>query len=213
MHISLLIKKSMYKDFIKYILDFILALIGLILFSPFFIVISLVLFIVNRGDVFFFQKRPGKNAHLFDLIKFKTMNDNRGENGRLLLDAQRLTIVGKIIRSTSIDEIPQLFNVLRGEMSLVGPRPLLVKYLPLYSKKQARRHEIRPGITGLAQVNGRNAISWPERFDLDLYYVDNISFVLDLKILLLTIKKIFIKEGINSGPNITMQTFSGDIKK
>jgi lipopolysaccharide/colanic/teichoic acid biosynthesis glycosyltransferase len=203
----------MYKDFIKYILDFILALIGLILFSPFFIVISLVLFIVNRGDVFFFQKRPGKNAHLFDLIKFKTMNDNRGENGRLLLDAQRLTIVGKIIRSTSIDEIPQLFNVLRGEMSLVGPRPLLVKYLPLYSKKQARRHEIRPGITGLAQVNGRNAISWPERFDLDLYYVDNISFVLDLKILLLTIKKIFIKEGINSGPNITMQTFSGDIKK
>jgi undecaprenyl phosphate N,N'-diacetylbacillosamine 1-phosphate transferase len=203
----------MYKDFIKYILDFILALIGLILFSPFFIVISLVLFIVNRGDVFFFQKRPGKNTHLFDLIKFKTMNDNRGENGRLLPDAERLTIVGKIIRSTSIDEIPQLFNVLRGEMSLVGPRPLLVKYLPLYSKKQARRHEVRPGITGLAQVNGRNAISWHERFDLDIYYVDNISFVLDLKILLLTIKKIFIKEGINSGPNITMHTFSGNLKK
>src|ERR1035437_5532937 len=213
MPIGLLIKKLMYKDFIKYVFDFIVALVGLIIISPFFIMISIVLFIVNRGDVFFFQKRPGKNAHLFDLIKFKTMNDNRGENGRLLLDAQGLTIVGKIIRSTSIDEIPQLFNVLTGDMSLVGPRPLLVKYLPLYSKKQARRHEIRPGITGLAQVNGRNAISWPERFDLDLYYVDNISFVLDLKILLLTIKKIFIKEGINSGPNITMQTFSGDIKK
>src|ERR1035437_763258 len=213
MHISLLIKKSMYKDFIKYILDFILALIGLILFSPFFIVISLVLFIVNRGDVFFFQKRPGKNAHLFDLIKFKTMNDNLDKNGRLLPDAQRLTKVGKFIRVRSIDEIPQLFNVLKGEMSLVGPRPLLVKYLPLYSKKQTRRHEVRPGITGWAQVNGRNAISWSERFDLDLYYVDNISFALDMKVLFLTIRKIFIKEGINSGPNITMHTFSGDINK
>src|ERR1039458_360223 len=203
----------MYKNFIKYVIDFILALIGLIMISPFFLIITLVLFIVNMGNVFFFQIRPGKNAHLFDLIKFKTMNDSRDKNGRLLPDAQRLTKVGKFIRARSIDEIPQLFNVLTGDMSLVGPRPLLVKYLPLYSKKQARRHEVRPGITGWAQVNGRNAISWPERFDLDLYYVDNISFALDMKILLLTIRKIFIKEGINSGPNITMHTFSGDIKK
>ena len=203
----------MYKNFVKYVIDFILALIGLIMISPFFLIITLVLFIVNRGNVFFFQIRPGKNAHLFDLIKFKTMNDSRDKNGRLLPDAQRLTKVGKFIRARSIDEIPQLFNVLTGDMSLVGPRPLLVKYLPLYSKKQARRHEVRPGITGWAQVNGRNAISWPERFDLDLYYVDNISFALDMKVLLLTIRKIFIKEGINSGPNITMHTFSGDIKK
>jgi undecaprenyl phosphate N,N'-diacetylbacillosamine 1-phosphate transferase len=203
----------MYKNFVKYVIDFILALIGLIMISPFFLIITLVLFIVNMGNVFFFQIRPGKNAHLFDLIKFKTMNDSRDKNGRLLPDAQRLTKVGKFIRARSIDEIPQLFNVLTGDMSLVGPRPLLVKYLPLYSKKQARRHEVRPGITGWAQVNGRNAISWPERFDLDLYYVDNISFALDMKVLLLTIRKIFIKEGINSGPNITMHTFSGDIKK
>jgi lipopolysaccharide/colanic/teichoic acid biosynthesis glycosyltransferase len=203
----------MYKNFVKYVIDFILALIGLIMISPFFLIITLVLFIVNMGNVFFFQIRPGKNAHLFDLIKFKTMNDSRDKNGRLLPDAQRLTKVGKFIRARSIDEIPQLFNVLTGDISLVGPRPLLVKYLPLYSKKQARRHEVRPGITGWAQVNGRNAISWPERFDLDLYYVDNISFALDMKILLLTIRKIFIKEGINSGPNITMHTFSGDIKK
>lgn len=203
----------MYKNFVKYVIDFILALIGLIMISPFFLIITLVLFIVNMGNVFFFQIRPGKNAHLFDLIKFKTMNDSRDKNGRLLPDAQRLTKVGKFIRARSIDEIPQLFNVLTGDMSLVGPRPLLVKYLPLYSKKQSRRHEVRPGITGWAQVNGRNAISWPERFDLDLYYVDNISFALDMKVLLLTIRKIFIKEGINSGPNITMHTFSGDIKK
>ena len=203
----------MYKNFVKYVIDFILALIGLIMISPFFLIITLILFIVNRGNVFFFQIRPGKNAHLFDLIKFKTMNDSRDKNGRLLPDAQRLTKVGKFIRARSIDEIPQLFNVLTGDMSLVGPRPLLVKYLPLYSKKQSRRHEVRPGITGWAQVNGRNAISWPERFDLDLYYVDNISFALDMKVLLLTIRKIFIKEGINSGPNITMHTFSGDIKK
>jgi undecaprenyl phosphate N,N'-diacetylbacillosamine 1-phosphate transferase len=203
----------MYKNYIKFFLDFILALIGLILFSPLFILISLILFIVNKGDIFFFQLRPGKNAQLFDLIKFRTMNDKRDENGRLLSDAQRLTKVGKIIRSISFDEIPQLFNVLSGDMSLVGPRPLLVKYLPLYNKHQARRHEVRPGITGLAQVNGRNAISWPERFNLDIYYVDNISFVLDLKILFLTLKKIFKKEGINSGPNTTMHTFSGDLNQ
>jgi undecaprenyl phosphate N,N'-diacetylbacillosamine 1-phosphate transferase len=203
----------MYKNFIKYILDFILALIGLIIISPFFLLITFLLFTVNKGNVFFFQKRPGKNAHLFDLIKFKTMNDNRDKNGKLLPDAQRLTKVGKLIRSASIDEIPQLFNVLTGDMSLIGPRPLLVKYLPLYNKHQARRHEVRPGITGLAQVNGRNAISWPERFNLDIYYVDNISFVLDFKILFLTIKKIFRKEGINSDANTTMHTFSGDINK
>jgi undecaprenyl phosphate N,N'-diacetylbacillosamine 1-phosphate transferase len=203
----------MYKNFIKYIIDFIAALVGLIIISPLFLIITLTLFFANKGNAFFFQKRPGKNAQLFDLIKFKTMNDNRDGNGRLLPDAQRLTKVGKFIRSTSIDEIPQLFNVLTGDMSLVGPRPLLVKYLPLYNKKQARRHEVRPGITGWAQINGRNAISWSEKFECDIYYVENISFSLDLKIIFRTVKKIFIKEGINSGPDITMHTFSGDIKK
>ena len=203
----------MYKHFIKYVIDFILALIGMIMISPFFLIITIILLIVNKGNAFFFQKRPGKNAHLFDLIKFKTMNDNRDKNGRLLPDTQRLTKFGKFIRSTSIDELPQLFNILAGDMSLVGPRPLLVKYLPLYNKKQARRHDVRPGITGWAQVNGRNAISWPEKFECDIYYVENISFALDIKILFLTVKKIFIKEGINSGPNVTMHTFSGNIKQ
>jgi undecaprenyl phosphate N,N'-diacetylbacillosamine 1-phosphate transferase len=203
----------MYKNFSKYVFDFIGALVGLIIISPFFLIITLTLFIANKGDAFFFQKRPGKNAQLFDLIKFKTMNDKCDENGRLLTDAQRLTKVGKFIRSRSIDEIPQLFNVLTGDMSLVGPRPLLVKYLPLYNKKQARRHEVRPGITGWAQVNGRNAISWSEKFECDIYYVDNISFLLDVKIIFRTVKKIFIKEGINSGPNVTMHTFSGNVKK
>jgi undecaprenyl phosphate N,N'-diacetylbacillosamine 1-phosphate transferase len=203
----------MYKNFIKYVLDFVVALIGLIVISPFFLIITLLLLIVNKGNAFFFQKRPGKNAHLFDLIKFKTMNDNRDKNGRILPDAQRLTKVGRFIRSRSIDEIPQLFNVLTGDMSLVGPRPLLVKYLPLYNKKQAKRHDVRPGITGWAQVNGRNTISWPEKFECDIFYVENISFLLDVKILFLTIKKIFIKEGINSGPNVTMHSFSGNIKK
>jgi lipopolysaccharide/colanic/teichoic acid biosynthesis glycosyltransferase len=184
----------MYKNFIKYVLDFIVALVGLILISPFFLTITVLLFIVNNGNAFFFQKRPGKDAHLFDLIKFKTMNDNCDKNGKLLPDAQRLTRVGKFIRNRSIDEIPQLFNVLTGNMSLVGPRPLLVKYLPLYNKRQARRHEVRPGITGWAQVNGRNAISWPEKFECDIYYVENVSFALDVKILFLTIKKTFIKE-------------------
>jgi undecaprenyl phosphate N,N'-diacetylbacillosamine 1-phosphate transferase len=203
----------MYKNFIKYFLDFFLALIGLIIISPFFLIVTLLLFVVNKGNAFFFQKRPGKNAQLFDLIKFKTMNDDRDKDGRLLPDSKRLTKVGKFIRSTSIDELPQLFNVLTGDMSLVGPRPLLVKYLPLYNKKQARRHEVKPGITGWAQVNGRNAISWPEKFECDIFYVDNVSFMLDVKILFLTIKKIFIKEGINSGPDVTMHSFSGDIKK
>ena len=203
----------MYKNFIKYVFDFIVALVGLIVISPFFLTITVLLFIVNKGSAFFFQKRPGKHAHLFDLIKFKTMNDNCDKNGNLLPDAQRLTRVGKFIRNRSIDEFPQLFNVLTGDMSLVGPRPLLVKYLPLYNKKQARRHEVRPGITGWAQVNGRNAISWTEKFECDIYYVENVSFALDVKILFLTIKKTFIKEGINSGPSVTMKSFSGNIKK
>jgi undecaprenyl phosphate N,N'-diacetylbacillosamine 1-phosphate transferase len=203
----------MYKNFLKYVLDFILALISLLLISPFFLILILILFVVNKGNAFFLQKRPGKNAQLFDLIKFKTMTDACDKNGRLLPDAQRFTKIGKFIRSLSIDEIPQLFNVLMGDMSLVGPRPLLVKYLPLYSKQQSRRHEVRPGITGWAQINGRNAISWPEKFECDIYYVDNMSFVLDMKIILLTVKKIFIKEGINSGPDVTMHSFSGNIKK
>jgi lipopolysaccharide/colanic/teichoic acid biosynthesis glycosyltransferase len=202
----------MYKSFLKYVIDFILVFVGLVLISPLFFSIMTLLFFTNHGHIFFFQERPGKKTRLFKLVKFKTMTDYLDKNGILLPDSKRLTKVGKFLRSTSLDELPQLLNVLRGEMSLVGPRPLLVKYLPLYNKKQARRHEVRPGITGWAQVNGRNALSWPEKFEHDVYYVDNISFALDIKILFLTIKKIFIKEGINSGPDITMQTFSGNVK-
>jgi undecaprenyl phosphate N,N'-diacetylbacillosamine 1-phosphate transferase len=203
----------MYKNFLKYVLDFILALLSLTLISPLFLLLTIILFFGNKGNAFFLQKRPGKNAQLFNVIKFKTMTDACDKNGRLLPDSQRFTKIGKFIRALSIDEIPQLFNVLKGDMSLVGPRPLLVKYLPLYSKQQSRRHEVRPGITGWAQINGRNAISWPEKFECDIYYVDNLSFVLDMKIILLTVKKIFIKEGINSGPDVTMHSFSGNIKK
>jgi undecaprenyl phosphate N,N'-diacetylbacillosamine 1-phosphate transferase len=200
----------MYKNFIKQLFDFTLALLSVIVASPLFVAIILLLIVVNKGKIFFLQERPGKNSRLFKMIKFKTMSDKRDSDGRLLPDTQRLTKVGGIIRSASLDEIPQLFNVLKGDMSLVGPRPLLVKYLPLYSKKQARRHEVRPGLTGWAQVNGRNAISWEEKFECDVYYVDNVSFFLDIKIILLTVKKIFMKEGINSGPNATMHTFIGN---
>jgi undecaprenyl phosphate N,N'-diacetylbacillosamine 1-phosphate transferase len=202
----------MYKNILKYIIDFFLVLIGIILISPLLLMIIILLFITNHGNVFFFQLRPGKKSHLFKLIKFKTMTDLYDSHGKLLPDSVRLTNIGKFLRSTSLDELPQLLNILKGDMSLVGPRPLLVKYLPLYNERQARRHEVRPGITGWAQVNGRNTLSWPEKFEFDIYYVDNISFLLDVRILLLTIKKIFIKEGINSGPNITMHTFSGNIK-
>ena len=167
--------------------------------------------IANSGKPFFFQSRPGKHGRIFKVIKFKTMNDKKDENGNLLPDEVRLTQAGKFIRKTSLDEIPQLINVIKGDMSLIGPRPLLVEYLPLYNEEQKRRHEIRPGITGWAQINGRNAITWEEKFQLDVWYVDHISFLLDMKILFLTFKKVFKGEGISSNTNVTMELFNGSL--
>ncbi len=200
----------MYKSFFKYFIDFSVSLLGLILISPVFIVITVCLLAANSGKPFFFQERPGKNGKIFRVIKFKTMNDKRDKNGNLLPDAERLTKIGKFVRRTSLDEIPQLLNVLRGDMSLIGPRPLLPGYLPLYNKEQARRHEVCPGITGWAQVNGRNAISWEQKFKYDVWYVDHVSFLLDMKIFWMTIIKVFKSEGINSATSATMEKFTGN---
>ncbi len=200
----------MYRSFIKPTLDFIIALIGLLLLSPIFLFVMIGLAIANNGKPFFFQKRPGKNEKIFSIIKFKTMNDKRDAQGNLLSDAERLTPIGAFVRKTSLDEIPQLINVLKGDMSMIGPRPLLIQYLPLYNEQQKRRHSVRPGITGWAQVNGRNAISWAQKFEYDVWYVDNISLPLDLKIGLQTIKKIFIREGISSDTSVTMEAFKGN---
>ena len=198
----------MYKYFLKRLYDFILSFIGFLITSPIFIIVWIWLSIANKGaGAFFFQERPGKDEKIFKVIKFKTMNDRKDASGNLLPDAQRLTKVGKFVRSTSLDEIPQLLNVIKGDMSLIGPRPLLVQYLPLYDETQRRRHEVRPGITGWAQVNGRNAISWEQKFAFDVWYVDNISFKLDLKIVLLTIRKVFVQEGISAEGHATMPTF------
>lgn len=200
----------MYKLVFKRIFDFSFSLLGLTILSPIFLLVTFFLCLANRGKPFFFQKRPGKNGKIFRIIKFKTMNDRTDSEGNLLSDADRLTPVGKFVRKTSLDEIPQLINVLKGDMSLVGPRPLLPEYLPLYNKEQARRHEVRPGITGWAQVNGRNAISWKQKFEYDVWYVDHLSFWLDLKILLLTIKKVFVREGISQQGQATMEPFRGN---
>ena len=201
----------MYKHFLKRVFDFFLALIGFIIISPIFLLLWIWLSIANKGaGAFFFQERPGKDEKIFRVIKFKTMTDERDASGKLLPDAQRLTRVGKFVRSTSLDEIPQLLNVIKGDMSLVGPRPLLVQYLPLYNETQRRRHEVRPGITGWAQVNGRNAISWQQKFDYDVWYVDHVSLSLDFKILLKTIQKVFKREGISSDTNATMEVFKGN---
>lgn len=199
----------MYQKFFKRFLDILLSLIFLIVVSPVLLLILISLILVNKGNPFFFQPRPGKNEKIFTLIKFKTMNDKVDAEGNLLADKNRLTSIGKYIRKTSMDEISQMINVLKGDMSLVGPRPLLIEYLTLYNKEQARRHEVRPGITGWAQVNGRNAISWEEKFKLDVYYVDHISFLFDLKILILTFWKVFKQEGINSNTAETMKKFTG----
>lgn len=201
----------MYQFILKQIFDLILSLFGLILLSPILILITILLFMVNKGKPYFIQPRPGKNQKIFHLIKFKTMNDKRGLSGELLPDNQRLTRIGKIIRKTSFDEIPQLINVIKGDMSVVGPRPLLVEYLPLYNEKQASRHKVRPGITGWAQVNGRNAITWQQKFDYDIWYVENISFLLDLKIIFMTLKKVLKSEGISSNNHATMEKFIGNI--
>ena len=200
----------MYKSFFKYIIDFSLSLIGFIILSPIFLFITLVLTIANNGSPFFFQQRPGKKNKIFKVVKFRTMNNKKDSKGNLLPDAERLTFIGKFVRKSSLDEIPQLLNVMKGDMSLIGPRPLLVEYLPLYNKEQIRRHEIRPGITGWAQVNGRNAISWQEKFELDVWYVDNISLPLDIKILVRTIQKVFRSEGISSQTSATMEKFEGN---
>jgi lipopolysaccharide/colanic/teichoic acid biosynthesis glycosyltransferase len=198
-----------YRNYLKRFLDLLLALIGFVILSPVFIMVILLLLIVNRGNPFFFQSRPGKNEKIFKVIKFKTMNDRKNKDGNLLPDAQRLTATGKFIRKTSLDEIPQLLNVIKGDMSIIGPRPLLVEYLTLYNPTQKRRHEVKPGITGWAQVNGRNVISWEQKFDYDVWYVDHISFFLDVKIFFLTIRKVFISEGINSQTAATMEKFKG----
>lgn len=201
----------MYKHFFKRIFDFIAALIALLLIGWLIVVVAIWLHFANKGaGSFFLQPRPGKNGKIFKVIKFKTMTDEKDENGNLLPDEKRLTKVGKFVRSTSIDELPQLINVLKGDMSLIGPRPLLVQYLPLYNEFQARRHEVRPGITGWAQCHGRNAISWQKKFEYDVWYVDNLSFIVDLKVLFLTIKKVFKREGISQEGNATMEIFNGN---
>lgn len=200
----------MYKNFFKRLLDFFISLIGFIFISPIFIIVWVWLAFANKGaGAFFFQERPGKDEKIFKVIKFKTMTDERDAMGILLPDSERLTKVGRFVRKTSIDELPQLWNVLKGDMSLIGPRPLRTYYLPLYNKTQKRRHDVRPGITGWAQVNGRNAISWTKKFEHDVYYVDNISFVFDLKILFLTIKKVFARDGINKEGYETTEAFNG----
>lgn len=201
----------MYKIYFKRLLDFLFSFILLITLSPIILFLLFWLTIANKGaGAFFFQERPGKDGKIFKIVKFKTMTDECDENGNSLPDEKRLTNVGKFVRSTSLDELPQLWNILKGDMSLIGPRPLLPQYLPLYSKEQARRHEVRPGLSGWAQVNGRNAISWSEKFKLDVWYVDNISFILDVRIIFLSIKKAFIREGINSSNNETMEDFNGN---
>ena len=199
----------MYKSLVKPIFDFLAAATGLVVLSPLFIVITVVLYFSNQGKPFFTQRRPGKNTNIFNIIKFKTMNDKKDVEGQLLPDSQRLTSMGSFIRKTSLDEIPQLINVLTGDMSLIGPRPLLTHYLHLYSDFQNRRHEVKPGITGWAQVNGRNAISWDKKFEYDVWYVDNISFILDCKILFKTVLKVLKSEGINAANAATIEPFDG----
>ena len=202
---------NMYSFFLKRLIDFIVVFGVLVIIWPILLIMTLWLHFANRGaGAFFTQERPGQYGKIFKVIKFKTMTDERDENGDLLPDEKRLTKIGKFIRSTSVDELPQLFNVLKGDMSLIGPRPLLPQYLPLYSKEQARRHEVRPGITGWAQVNGRNANSWTKKFELDVWYVDHCSFLLDLKIIFLTVKKVFVREGISSDTSVTMEPFTGN---
>lgn len=199
-----------YKNYLKRFIDILISLFVLVITLPITLTSAIILFVQNDGKIFFVQERPGKNTVAFNIIKFKTMNDKKDVNGKLLPDKDRITEAGKIIRKLSIDELPQLINVLKGDMSLIGPRPLLFKYIPLYSIEQNRRHEVKPGITGWAQVNGRNAISWQRKFALDVYYVDNINFILDFKIVFMTIKKIVIREGINQSADSPMQPFNGN---
>ncbi len=201
---------SIYVNFVKPAEDFVIALLAFAILLPVFIIVVILLAIANSGKAFFVQRRPGKGGKIFKVIKFKTMNDRKDQGGQLLPDAVRLTALGKFVRKTSMDEIPQLLNVIKGDMSLVGPRPLLEEYLPLYNATQMKRHDVRPGITGWAQVNGRNAISWEQKFGYDVWYVNNISFALDVKILLLTVRNVLRSEGISSGTSATMEKFTGN---
>ena len=200
----------MYKHFLKRAFDFCISLTALVVLSPLLLLVTLWLHIANKGaGAFFFQERPGKDGKIFKVIKFKTMTDERGADGRLLPDAQRLTKVGRMVRSTSLDELPQLINVVKGDMALIGPRPLMPKYLPLYSPEQVRRHEVRPGISGWAQCHGRNNISWAEKFRLDVWYVDHISLWVDIKIIFITIYKVFRRDGISQEGQATIEPFNG----
>ncbi|WP_285868219.1 sugar transferase [Mesobacillus maritimus] len=202
-------KGGIYKRFVKRPMDFILSLIAIIVLSPVFLIVALLVKTKLGSPVLFKQKRPGLKEEIFLMYKFRTMTDERDDKGELLPDSVRLTKFGKLLRSTSLDELPELFNILKGDMSIIGPRPLLVKYLPLYNEHQKRRHEVRPGLSGLAQVSGRNAISWEDKFNLDVRYVENVSFVNDWKIIFYTIKKVFVREGINSETAATMEYFEG----
>ena len=198
-----------YVNLVKPLADFVVALIVFIVLFPVFTLVVILLFFANAGKPFFRQKRPGKNGKIFNVVKFKTMSDRKDKNGNLLPDAERLTGIGNFIRKTSLDELPQMINVIKGDMSIVGPRPLLVEYLPLYNNVQKKRHDVKPGITGWAQVNGRNAISWEKKFEYDVWYVNNISFLLDFKILLLTVRNVIRSEGISSATSATMEKFTG----
>ena len=200
----------MYKIFFKPLLDFVLSFLGLIISSPIFLIVFIALLLANKGKVFFLQKRPGKNEEIFKIIKFRTMNDKKDAHGNLLPDEERLTTIGKLVRKTSLDEIPQLINVLLGNMSLIGPRPLLPEYLPLYNDFQKKRHLIKPGITGWAQINGRNAVEWEKKFMFDVWYVENMSFLLDLQIMFLTLKKVLKLEGVNREGEATNIAFKGN---
>lgn len=200
----------MYKVYFKPLLDCVVSLLGIVVLSPVFLVILISLFISNNGKVFFVQNRPGKNEKIFKIIKFRTMNNKKDAHGNLLPDAERLTYLGKIVRKTSLDEIPQLINVLKGDMSLIGPRPLLPEYLSLYNERQKKRHTVKPGITGWAQINGRNAVEWNKKFEFDVWYIENLSFILDLQILFLTLKKVVKLEGINREGVATNISFTGN---
>ena len=200
----------MYKNILKPFFDFLAAFIGLVVLSPIFLVVTLGLAIANNGKPFFFQRRPGKNERIFKIVKFKSMHDKKDSNGNLLPDSERLTKIGSFVRKTSLDEIPQLINVLKGDMSFIGPRPLLPEYLPLYNETQRHRHDVKPGITGWAQVNGRNTVSWEKKFEYDVWYVNNQTFLLDVKIFFMTIKKVFIKEGISQEGQVTAESFKGN---
>lgn len=199
----------MYKKYFKIFFDFTVSLVGFILLLPVFLLAIIGLYFANQGKPFFFQIRPGKDKRLFKIIKFKTMNDKKDSNGKLLPDSERLTKIGSFVRKTSLDEIPQLINVLKGDMSIVGPRPLLTQYLPLYTDFQNRRHEVKPGITGWAQVNGRNAIGWEKKFEYDVWYVDRVSFGFDVRILFKTFLKVIKRDGISSDASVTMEVFKG----